>query len=275
MRGLIVALLVMFCAARPLRTQAQDERPRESKPLDKKVTLKADHERLEDVLNELAKAGYFTFSYQSDILKKDRLVTLTIRESTLREALELILGKAYDYLESDDYVIIRPRDRVSPKAFRGNPDDGPYVKEKALTAGPMVAMKMKEGERMQERKVKEGEPMQEMKMKKRAQMMKRGMPDGPDSLNTLDSLKMVKLRVTVRNIVNDMIADGIVRDKDSFRWFGLDSGQFIVDGKQMADSLRVKYAEKYVKDGYGYYYGPVSIQGRGYFFDKKEIYGTP
>jgi hypothetical protein len=248
MHGLTIALLVALCTSRPQQLFAQQDHP-----LEKKVTLKAEHERLEDVLDELAKAGYFTFSYQSDILKKDRLVTLTIKESTLREALELILGKAYDYLESDDYVIIRPRDRVSPKAFRRNPDDGPYVKEKALTAGPMAAMKMK----------------------KRAQMMTRGMPDGPDSLNTLDSLKMVKLRVTVRNIVNDMIADGIVRDKDSFRWFGLDSGQFIVDGKQMADSLRVKYAEKYVKDGYGYYYGPVSIQGRGYFFDKKEIYGTP
>ena len=44
----------------------------------------------------------------------------------------------------------------------------------------------------------------------------------------------------------------------------------------MADSLRLKYSAKYVKaDGNGYYYGSVSVHGRGYFFDKKEIYGTP
>src|SRR5580704_8497621 len=110
MHGLGVALLVMFWANRPLMLHAQDD-----KLLDKKVTLKADHERLEDVLNELAKSGYFTFSYQSDILKKDHLVTLTIKESTLREALELILGKAYDYLESDDYVVIRRKDAIAMK----------------------------------------------------------------------------------------------------------------------------------------------------------------
>src|SRR5580692_7584799 len=94
MHGLGIALLVLFWANRPTTLYAQDD-----KLLNKKVMLKADHERLEDVLNELAKAGYFTFSYQSDILKKDRLVTLTIKEGTLREALELILGRTYDYAE--------------------------------------------------------------------------------------------------------------------------------------------------------------------------------
>ena len=73
-----------------------------------------------------------------------------------------------------------------------------------------------------------------------------------------------------------MIADGIVKDKDGFVWFGLDNGQFVVDGRPMPDSLRVKYAAKYIKaDGNGYYYGSVSVHGRGYFFDKNEIYGTP
>ena len=83
-----------------------------------------------------------------------------------------------------------------------------------------------------------------------------------------------RLRQIVRDIINDMVKDGIVKDKDSFLWFGLDYGQFVVDGRPMADSLRVKYAAKYVKaDGNGYYYGSVSVHGRGYFFDKKEIFG--
>ncbi|HUB62560.1 MAG TPA: hypothetical protein VL978_17720 [Puia sp.] len=50
----------------------------------------------------------------------------------------------------------------------------------------------------------------------------------------------------------------------------------MVDGRPMADSLRLKYAAKYIKaDGFGYYYGSVSVHGRGYFFGKKEIYGAP
>jgi hypothetical protein len=246
MHGLTMALLVILCANRPLSLHAQDGRPQESKPLDKAVTLKADHERLEDVLDELAKKGYFTFSYQSDILKKDRLVTLTIKESTLREALELILGRAYDYVESDDYVVIRRREPIARKEFRRDLEDSAYVREKAFRKA--VAPRMK--------------------MMKTIQMKKKGVP------YVVDSANMAALKQTVRNIINDMIADGIVRDKDSFTWFGLDNGQFVVDGKQMADSLRVKYAAKYVKDGNGYYCGSVSVRGHGYFFDKNEIYGN-
>src|SRR5580692_9498123 len=151
MHGLSIALLVTFCASQPLCLRAQ-----ESKPLDKTVTVKADHERLEDVLDELAKKGYFTFSYQSDILKKDRLVTLTLKESTLREALELILGRTYDYAESGDYVVIRRRGPVEPK------------------------MKMAEA-KMAEAKMAEAEPR--MKMMKMAEMKKRKMSYASDSVN--------------------------------------------------------------------------------------------
>ena len=233
MHGLMMALLVALCSGGPVRVFAQQDHP-----LDKKIALKADNERLEDVLNELAKGGYFTFSYKSDILKKDRLITLTIKESTLREALELILGKAYDYLESDDYVIIRPK----------------VAKANTLYVEPVAAMKMK----------------------KSALAAKRSTSYGhQDSLDTRDSRKLVKLRYTVRYIIEDMIADGIVKDKDSFAWFALDNGQFVVDGKHQADSLRIRYAEKYVgPDGSGYYCGTLSgVTGRGYFFDKNEIYG--
>jgi hypothetical protein len=231
MHGLGIALLVTFCASQPLCLRAQ-----ESKPLDKTVTVKADHERLEDVLDGLAKKGYFTFSYQSDILKKDRLVTLTLKESTLREALELILGRAYAYAESDDYVVIRRRE---PMAAR--------IK--------MVEPRMK----MMEARTNYVTP--------RMKMMTRRVPYAVDSAN------MAALRQTVRDIINDMIADRIIKDKDSFTWFGLDNGQFVVDGNHLADSLRAKYAAKYVKDGNGYYCGSVSVQGHGYFFDKAEIYG--
>jgi hypothetical protein len=255
--GLGIALLVLFCANRPLMLHAQDD-----KLLNKKVMLNADHERLEDVLNELAKSGYFTFSYQSDILKKDRLLTLTIKESTLREALELILGKAYDYLESDDYVVIRRKDAIAMKEA--------VAAKVALATYKITAAKMATAD---------VEPKMEMKKRaqlvKRAQIMKKGTRYLSDSLNTADSLNISELRQTVRDIIADMIADGIVRDKETFKYFALDNGQFVVDGKQLADSLRIRYAKKYIKpDGNGYYCGTLAgVTGHGYFFDKKEIYG--
>jgi hypothetical protein len=231
MYGLNIALLVFICLGGPQLLRAQEDGP-----LEKKVRLKAENEHIEEVLKDLAKQGYLTFSYKSDILNKERLVTLTIKESTLREALELILGREYDYIESDDYVIIRPR--------------GPEAPQKAMMARKQMISPMTPREGM--------------------------IPPAPKAPRMPDSANIVALRKTVRNIISDMVADGIVKDKDSFVWFGLDNGQFVVDGRPMADSLRLKYSAKYVKaDGNGYYYGSVSVHGRGYFFDKKEIYGTP
>ncbi len=137
------------------------------------------------------------------------------------------------------------REPIARKEFRRDPEDRTYVKEKAF------------------RDVVEPR----MRMTKRIQMVKRGVPYEVDSAN------IAALRQTVRNIINDMIADGIIKSKDGFTWFGLDNGQFVVDGNHLADSLRVKYAAKYVRDGNGYYCGSVSVRGHGYFFDKEEIYG--
>jgi hypothetical protein len=235
MYGLNIALLVTFCTTGPQFARAQ-----ENGPLEKKVKVKAENERLEDVLKDLAKQGYFTFSYKSDIFKKDRTITLTIKESTLREALELILGQNYSYFENNDYVFIRPQ-----------------------AQDLLVVPKPAQMARMAKKKMVGPEAPREGMM-----------PPAPKAPRMPDSVKINVLRQTVRNIIGDMVADGIVRDKDSFLWFGLDNGQFVVDGKQMADSLRVKYAAKYVKaDGYGYYFGSVSVHGRGYFLDRKEVYG--
>jgi hypothetical protein len=214
-QGLKIALLVMFCAGGPLLLRAQ-----EGKILDKPVKVTADHERLEDVLKDLAKQGYFTFSYQSDVVQKDRMVTITVREGTLKQALELILGKGFDYVESDDYVVIRRE--VTPKASRPRT----AIARKAL---PRLAT-------------------------------------GSDP--AFESPRRV-----VGNIIGDLVADGLIKDKESCRSFMLDNGQFQVDGKAMADSLRVKYVAKYIKsDANGYYFGPVSGPAHGYIFDKKDIY---
>ena len=100
------------------------------------------------------------------------------------------------------------------------------------------------------------------------------MPPPPKAPRMPDSVNIVAVRQKVRSIITDMVTEGIIRDKESLVWFGLDNGQFVVDGKPMADSLRVKYAAKYVKaDGNGYYFGSVSVHGRGYFLDKEEVYG--
>jgi hypothetical protein len=80
-------------------------------------------------------------------------------------------------------------------------------------------------------------------------------------------------RQVMRSMIGEMIRDSIVKDRDSFTWFALDGQQFVVDGKAMPDSLRVRFQSEYIKaDGWGYYFGPVEVKGRGIFMDRDDVY---
>jgi hypothetical protein len=218
------AFLTALCLIGQTILHAQD-------PLDQPVRLKVKEQPLIAVLNQLSAQGYCTFSYKSDDIKKDRLVTLTLRESTLREALATIL-EGYDFSSTGDYVVIR----------KGGVRKEVIAKEATTKA---VTPKFKEPT---------------IKMKK-VRISESPSPE-------LDSAKQV-----VRNIITDMIAEKIVKDKDSFGWFGLDGTQFVVDGRPQPDSLRQKFQAKYIKpDGLGYYFGSVSVHGTGVFFERADIY---
>jgi hypothetical protein len=104
------------------------------------------------------------------------------------------------------------------------------------------------------------------KMYKVSPVHKKAMPVDP--LPSIEGSKQV-----IRSIIGEMIRDSIVKDRDSFSWFGLDGRQFVVDGKAMPDSVRVKFQSEYIKaDGWGYYFGPVEVQGRGVFMDRSDVY---
>jgi hypothetical protein len=205
--------LVIFSSYIPSSLHAQDEL------LDKMVELKVSRQKLENVLEQLCREGGFYFSYKSSILKKDRLVTLTLSESTLREALTKVLGKQYEFIETGDYVVICKKD-FTKKYTWGGPE---MLHKKKLTQGTSSSTKEESEE-------------------------------------------------TVRHIIEDMVNEKIIASKDSFSWFGLDNGQFVVDGKAVSDSLHAIFRARYIKpDGMGYYYGPIKITGKGYFLDKTDL----
>ena len=80
-------------------------------------------------------------------------------------------------------------------------------------------------------------------------------------------------RETVLHIIDDLIRGNLIADRDSLVWFGLDNGQFVVNGNIQPDSLLSIFRAKYIKpDGCGYYYGSVKVTGKGYFFDKSDLY---
>src|SRR6185503_15010451 len=81
---------------------AQESRP----PLERTVTIRAVNEPLESVLDQLAREGHFSFSYNPDILDTKKRITLVLVNKTVREALEQISGESLRYKAKGEHVIL-------------------------------------------------------------------------------------------------------------------------------------------------------------------------
>lgn len=75
--------------------------------LDKTVPINVSRQPLEHVLEILSNRGNFYFSYHSNIIKKDSLVTLSATNKPVREVLNILLPDHYEFRESGNYIIIR------------------------------------------------------------------------------------------------------------------------------------------------------------------------
>lgn len=77
----------------------------------------------------------------------------------------------------------------------------------------------------------------------------------------------------MRRLIEELIREGLVRDRESLGWLALDSRQLLIDGVDIPDPAKSRYQSKYLlKDGMGFYYGNVKVHGHGYFYEKKELY---
>jgi hypothetical protein len=75
--------------------------------LSKNIPLEINHQRLDNVLEILSNKGNFYFSYNSSIVKKDSIITISTGNKTLKEILELLFNSSYEFIESGNYIIIR------------------------------------------------------------------------------------------------------------------------------------------------------------------------
>ena len=75
--------------------------------LSKNITLDVNRQRLDNVLEILSNKGDFYFSYNSKIIKKDSLVSVNVRNKTVKDVLNLLFNNSYEFKESGNYVIIR------------------------------------------------------------------------------------------------------------------------------------------------------------------------
>ena len=75
--------------------------------LQKNISLDINRQRLDNVLEILSNKGDFYFSYNSNIVKKDSLVSFKASNKTVKEILTLLFNNTYEFKESGNYVIIR------------------------------------------------------------------------------------------------------------------------------------------------------------------------
>lgn len=75
--------------------------------LSRSVSLDANRQRLDNVLEIISNKGDFYFSYNSGIVKKDSLVTFSVNNKSVREVLGILFNKTFEFKESGKYIIIR------------------------------------------------------------------------------------------------------------------------------------------------------------------------
>src|SRR3954469_2081903 len=75
--------------------------------LEKTISVRFDNQRLDNVLEIISNKGNFYFSYNSNIIKKDTLVTFSVTNKSVKQILDVLLPDQYEFRESGNYIIIR------------------------------------------------------------------------------------------------------------------------------------------------------------------------
>jgi hypothetical protein len=94
----MLAMLLLLCTAITGITQNL---------LGRSVSLEVKAQRLDNVLEIVSNKGNFYFSYNSNAIKKDSLISLSVTNKTVRQVLETLLPDHYEFRESGNYIIIR------------------------------------------------------------------------------------------------------------------------------------------------------------------------
>lgn len=75
--------------------------------LDRNISIEVNRQRLDHVLEIMSNKGNFFFSYNSNIIQADSLVTLNFSNRPVRDALVMLFGNGYEFRESGNYIILR------------------------------------------------------------------------------------------------------------------------------------------------------------------------
>ncbi|MDO6432317.1 STN and carboxypeptidase regulatory-like domain-containing protein [Flavitalea sp. BT771] len=96
--------------------------------LDKQLSVEFRQQRLDKALEVLSHNGNFYFSYNSSLLKRDSLVTLSAQNKTVRQILDLLFRGSIEYKENGNYIILRKAPpKLSATLIRTDPGNDRYI----------------------------------------------------------------------------------------------------------------------------------------------------
>ena len=101
-KGVLIRAVAIFCLFFLTVFQA-----RAQGPLSRRVSLQINQQRLDQVLEIISNQAGFYFSYNSRLVRKDSLVSISIQNRPVKEALQQLFGAGFEFRESGQYVIIR------------------------------------------------------------------------------------------------------------------------------------------------------------------------
>lgn len=99
----ILPLVILFLLLQGRSLTAQTKVP----ALERTVSLSAANEPLEVVLDKISQQGRFSFSYSPDVIDTKRKVSVQLKNQTVREALDKVLGPGLAYKTKGEHVILR------------------------------------------------------------------------------------------------------------------------------------------------------------------------
>lgn len=75
--------------------------------LGKVVSVQANKKPVKEVLKTIGSQGGFHFSYNSNIIREDSLVTITANGKTVKQILDILFDGNIEYKEKDNYIILQ------------------------------------------------------------------------------------------------------------------------------------------------------------------------
>ena len=88
--------------------------------LDRRISIDAANQRLSEVLKLISSKGDFYFSYNSSIIARDSLISISLYNRSVKQVLDQLCGNQYRWQLNNNYVILR-KAPITPPALDTSP----------------------------------------------------------------------------------------------------------------------------------------------------------